>query len=96
MSTTTAAQPADESADPSTSTGHGLRRIPKGKRLTGEAAEQFTRDVISAYKSMAIHEICEVTGRSYGAIHRLLVTNGVAMRPRGSQPRSSAGPADAS
>ncbi|MFH9745123.1 helix-turn-helix domain-containing protein [Streptomyces anulatus] len=96
MSTTTAAQPADESAGPSTSAGPGLRRIPKGKRLKGQSAAQFTRDVISAYKTMPIRPICEATGRSYGAIYHLLVTNNVQLRPRGFQPRSSAGPADAS
>ncbi|MFJ4972106.1 helix-turn-helix domain-containing protein [Streptomyces sp. NPDC088755] len=92
MSTTTAAQPADESAGPST----GLQRIPKGKRLTGESAARFTRDVISAYRTMGIRPICEATGRSYGAIRHLLVTNNVQLRPRGFPPRPSAGPADAS
>ncbi|MFJ9574596.1 helix-turn-helix domain-containing protein [Streptomyces bacillaris] len=96
MSTTTAAQPADESAGPSTSAGPGLRRIPKGKRLKGESAARFTRDVISAYRTMGIRPICEATGRSYGAIHHLLVTNNVPLRPRGYQHRTSAVPADAS
>ncbi|MEU3975166.1 helix-turn-helix domain-containing protein [Streptomyces bacillaris] len=96
MNTTTAAQAADGPASSSTSTGPGLQRIPKGKRLRGESAAQFTRDVITAYKTMPIRDICEATGRSYGAIHHLLATNDVAMRPRGFQPQSSADQADAS
>ncbi|ONI49447.1 hypothetical protein STIB_65370 [Streptomyces sp. IB2014 011-1] len=64
MSTTTAAQPADESAGPSTSTGPSLRRIPKGKRLKGESAAQFTKAVISAYRTMAIRPICEAMPRA--------------------------------
>ncbi|MGW1158914.1 helix-turn-helix domain-containing protein [Streptomyces sp. NPDC002519] len=76
--TTTAPSP-----DPSTSASFGLRRIPKGQRLTGEAAVRFAADVINAYETKSIRRICEETGRSYGAIHRLLTTSGVTMRPKG-------------
>lgn len=93
MSTATTAAP---STDPSTSADLGLRRIPKGRRLTGEAAVRFTEDVIKAYKTKSIRSICEETGRSYGAIHRLLTTSGVTMRPKGYQRKASASSADAS
>lgn len=97
MSTvTTAAQPAAEPPDPSTSASPGLCRISKGRRLTGEHAEQFTKDVIDAYKTMTILSICKETGRSYGAIHHLLNSNGVTMRPRGYQGRTSRSSADTS
>lgn len=97
MSTaTTAAQPTDEPPDPSTSADPGLRRITKGQRLTGEAAALFTTAVINAYKTMPIRSICEETGRSYGAIHHLLMTNNVTMRPKGYQRWTSASSADAS
>ncbi|MGW3930873.1 helix-turn-helix domain-containing protein [Streptomyces microflavus] len=92
----TAAQPAVEPTDPSTSAGRGLRRIPKGQRLTGEDAKQFATDVVTAYKTQSIRSICEETGRSYGAIHHLLTTNSVAMRSRGYQSRMPASSADAS
>ncbi|MGC5264031.1 helix-turn-helix domain-containing protein [Streptomyces cyaneofuscatus] len=92
MSTsTTAAPPAEEPTDSSTSAGSGLRRIPKGRQLTGEDAERFTQDVIKAYKTRSIRSICEETGRSYGAIHRLLRINNVTMRPKGYQRRMPTG-----
>lgn len=92
----TAAQPAVEPADPSMSASPGLRRIPKGQQLTGEEAERFTKDVIAAYKTQSIRSICEETGRSYGAIHHLLKTNHITMRPKGYQRRMPAGSAGTS
>ncbi|MEU3147011.1 helix-turn-helix domain-containing protein [Streptomyces sp. NPDC086080] len=92
--TTTAAQPMDEPLGPPTSAG--LRRIPKGQRITGKDAALFTAAVIKAYKTKSIRSICEETGRSYGAIHRLLTTNGVTMRSRGYQHTTSASSADTS
>lgn len=82
---TTATLPTDRQAGPSTSAGPALCRIAKGRRLTGQDALRFTADAIETYKSRSIHSICEETGRSYGAIHRLLTTSGVTMRPRGYQ-----------
>ncbi|MDX3275233.1 helix-turn-helix domain-containing protein [Streptomyces scabiei] len=73
-----------------------MSRIPKGRRLTGEAAARFATDVIKAYKTKSIRRICEETGRSYGAIHRLLTTSGVTMRPKGYQRKASASAADVS
>ncbi|MFI0813838.1 helix-turn-helix domain-containing protein [Streptomyces echinatus] len=97
MSTTeTVSGPADTPADPITSAGPRLRRIPKGRRLTGEDAKAFTADVIKAYETKPISIICDETGRSYGAIHRLLTTNGVRMRPRGGRRTTPAGSTDAS
>ncbi len=94
--TTTASQPSDEQRPSSTSTDSGLRRVKKGQRLTGECAERFTADVIKAYATKSIRSISEETDRSYGSIHRLLTTNGVTMRPRGYQPKTSMSPEDAS
>ncbi|MFE6412207.1 helix-turn-helix domain-containing protein [Streptomyces sp. NPDC057837] len=93
---TTASQPPDEQTASSTNADSSLRRIEKGRRLTGESAKQFTVDVIKAYETRSIRSICTETGRSYGAIHRLLTTNGVTMRPKGYQRKTSTSPADAS
>jgi hypothetical protein len=97
MSTsTTAAQPAKEPTGSLPSVGPGLRRIPKGRQLTGEKAKQFAEVVIKLYETQSIRSICEKTGRSYGPIHRLLKTNGVTMRPKGYRGRMPATSADAS
>ncbi|MEV7157071.1 helix-turn-helix domain-containing protein [Streptomyces misionensis] len=92
---TAVSQPPDEQTASSTN-AVGLRRIEKGRRLIGESAKQFTADVIKAYETKSIRSICEETGRSYGAIHRLLTTNGVTMRPKGYRRKTSTSPADAS
>ncbi|MFJ4741183.1 helix-turn-helix domain-containing protein [Streptomyces sp. NPDC088775] len=53
--------------------------IKTGKNLTGSAREEFARKVVAAYRTprdsgrrVTIREICEATGRSYGAIHSIL------------------------
>ncbi|WTP99632.1 helix-turn-helix domain-containing protein [Streptomyces anulatus] len=73
-----------------------MRRIPRGRNLTGAKAKRFTKDVIDAYETMSIRAICQQTGRSYGAIHRLLKINKVTMRPRGYQHGMPASSADSS
>jgi predicted transcriptional regulator len=53
-------------------------------RLTGKALEVHTKKAISMYsKGKSIREISEETGRSYGAVHRVLALNGVTFRGRG-------------
>ncbi|MFF5019490.1 helix-turn-helix domain-containing protein [Streptomyces sp. NPDC001165] len=73
-----------------------MRQIKKGWRLKGEEGMQFAADVVEAYKTASIRRICEETGRSYGAIHRLLSTSGATMRPRGYHRPATAASADAS
>ncbi|MYT23673.1 transcriptional regulator [Streptomyces sp. SID7760] len=50
--------------------------IEPGKKLTGAEREKFTKKVVAAYRTpgrrVTIREICEATGRSYGAIHSVL------------------------
>ncbi|WP_406004571.1 helix-turn-helix domain-containing protein [Streptomyces sp. NBC_00987] len=67
---------------PPTESHLGLPRIPKGKRLTGLAAEAFARDVERAYlvHRATIREICSATGRSHCTIHRILKLCNVKMR----------------
>jgi hypothetical protein len=65
---------------------HGLPEIKKGKRLdlnTKERAD-FAFMVVTAYRQGAsIRDIVGETGRSYGAIHRIISeTPGLRMRSR--------------
>ncbi|MGW2652159.1 helix-turn-helix domain-containing protein [Streptomyces sp. NPDC001478] len=57
----------------------GLPVIKTGKKLTGSARAEFAQKVVAAYRTprdggrkVTIREICELTGRSYGAIHSIL------------------------
>lgn len=85
-----AAQPIERPAGPPTGGSLGLRRIKKGRRLKGEEGRQFATDVVKAYEIASIRRICKETGRSYGAIYRLLSASGVTMRSRGPTAASSA------
>ncbi|MGW3651683.1 helix-turn-helix domain-containing protein [Streptomyces sp. NPDC000878] len=52
--------------------------------LTGDAAVQFTRRVVNAYGlGASIRDIEEHTGRSFGAVRRSLLNDGVKLRGRG-------------
>jgi len=63
-----------------------LPRIPRGKRLVGDERTEFEGKVTTVYTGgIGIRPICEKTGRSFGAIHHLLKTSGVQMRPKGSR-----------
>ncbi|WP_051791914.1 helix-turn-helix domain-containing protein [Streptomyces sp. NRRL F-5527] len=62
-----------------------LPKIKRRRHLTGEEAATFSKQVVDAYARMSIRAICEETGRSYGAIHRVLHGAGVTFRPRGYQ-----------
>ena len=64
----------------------------KGTRVTGTARDELTKKVIAKYKSGAsIREIAEDTGRSYGAIHRMVTEADVdgllTVRSRGGKTR---------
>ncbi len=60
--------------------------IETGKKLTGAARAEFAKKVVAAYRTpgrtVTIREICEVTNRSYGAIHSLLSEAGATKRGR--------------
>ncbi|CAM5503204.1 MULTISPECIES: helix-turn-helix domain-containing protein [Streptomyces] len=83
ISAKTTTEPTDRAPVPSASGRLGLRQIPKGRRLTGQDAITFATYVIKAYRTKSIRSISAETGRSYGAIHRILTISGVTMRPRG-------------
>lgn len=63
----------------------------RATRVTGEAREQLAREVSRRYQQGAsIRELSELTGRSYGFVHRLLVEAGVELRGRGGATRNRA------
>ncbi|HZC73243.1 MAG TPA: helix-turn-helix domain-containing protein [Jatrophihabitans sp.] len=62
--------------------------IRKGARLVGAEREKFQKKIVSMYnKKTPIRDIADQTGRSYGAIHRMLSEAGVTFRPRGGATR---------
>jgi transposase-like protein len=62
--------------------------IKKGARLVGAEREKFQKKIVTMYnKKTPIRAIAEQTGRSYGAIHRMLSEAGVTLRPRGGATR---------
>lgn len=62
-----------------------MEPVGKWARLTGEARQNLAVRVIGLYRDeeLPIREIVRQTGRSYGAVHKILHDNGVQMRPRG-------------
>ncbi|MEU5839760.1 helix-turn-helix domain-containing protein [Streptomyces diacarni] len=68
---------------------HKLVRVPKGTYMTGDCAEDFAERVEHAYTvhRASIRLIAEVTARSYGTIHSILVSRNVPKRPRRVTPR---------
>ncbi|MFD7896944.1 helix-turn-helix domain-containing protein [Streptomyces sp. NPDC059743] len=59
----------------------GLPFVPKHARLTGKHRLLFATAVGKAYeeKGASIREIADESGRSYGAIHRLLTWHKVEL-----------------
>ncbi|MFG1602814.1 helix-turn-helix domain-containing protein [Actinoplanes sp. NPDC049265] len=56
----------------------------RGQRLTGDQLAFHRAYVIRAYRSGdTIRTIADATGRSYGAVHRLLTNSGVKLRQHG-------------
>jgi transposase len=54
------------------------------QRLDGKQREAFAKRIAALYREGAsIRDIAKETGRSYGAIHGLLVEEQVTMRSRG-------------
>ena len=65
-----------------------LATIPKGTRLTGAVRALFRAELVAVYESGAsIRAIAEETGRSYGAIHRLLTESGADISAKGGKTR---------
>lgn len=62
-------------------------KISKWVRVTGTDREVLKDRVVAMYvgRQMSIRQISEETGRSYGAVHRLLCDAQVEFRPRGNQ-----------
>lgn len=58
--------------------------INKSARLSRPERERLSKKVATQYeKGKSIREIGEATGRSYGAVHRMLTDAGVSFRTRG-------------
>lgn len=58
--------------------------VAKGKRVTGSDRDKLALAMKTRYeKGATIRQLHEETGRSFGAIQRLLNEAGVQMRPRG-------------
>lgn len=54
--------------------------------LRGEAREEIRVRVRASYEAgYSVRQCMEVTGKSYGATHRLLRESGAALRPRGGE-----------
>ena len=70
---------------PSVDQRTSLPKIKPGTRLKDTRAADFSQLVVAAYATLSIRAICEETGRSYGAIHRILRRAEVTFRKRGYQ-----------
>jgi len=61
-----------------------VQTITKGARVTGPQREKLAKSMRKAYeKGATVRTLHEETGRSFGAIQRLLAEAGTTMRPRG-------------
>ncbi|WP_445517301.1 helix-turn-helix domain-containing protein [Streptomyces sp. NEAU-174] len=63
-----------------------LPRVPRRKILLGKERESFRVSVSAVYVSnpdVSIRDICEVTGRSFGFIYKILIESDVELRSRG-------------
>lgn len=64
--------------------------IEKGTRVVGEDREKLKTALKAKYEAGAtVRQLHEETGRSFGAIQRLLAESGVTMRPRGGARKSA-------
>lgn len=58
--------------------------IAKGKRVTGEDRDRLGAELKRRYEAgETVRQLHTSTGRSFGAIQRLLSESGATMRPRG-------------
>jgi hypothetical protein len=62
----------------------GTKQAVKHRRITGPERDRWTKDCVRRYASgESIRQIATSTGRSYGAVHKMLTEAGVVMKPRG-------------
>ncbi|WP_435173770.1 helix-turn-helix domain-containing protein [Actinacidiphila sp. bgisy145] len=67
-----------------------LPTFNKGSQVIGEKRQTLAADLKKKYEAGTdLRELAEETGRSYGAIHRLLKESGVVFRRRGGYRRDS-------
>lgn len=67
-----------------------IEQLPKWSRVTGSDRESLAsrcKEMYCGPQQMSVRNIAQVTGRSYGAIHKLLKEAGVSFRPRGNPSR---------
>lgn len=70
------------------STTPTMTPIKKGARITGADRTKLIAELVEKYNAGAsIRALAEETGRSYGAIHRMLTESGVDIRSRGGKTR---------
>lgn len=71
-----------------TNNPYGLPTFKPRSRLTLAQREDAAAKIPPVYNDgLSIRDIAEITGRSYGFIHRLLTENGVELRGRGGDTR---------
>lgn len=64
--------------------------VPKGKRVVGADREKLKAALRAKYeKGATVRQLHEQTGRSFGAIQKLLEEAGTTMRPRGGARKSA-------
>lgn len=58
--------------------------IRRGERVTGERRDELAKKWTLLYQGgLSIRDITKLSGRSYGAVHRMLSEAGVVLRGRG-------------
>lgn len=64
-----------------------VSKLTKRKQVTGAARSRMCSKLKKEYeRGASIRALAELTGRSYGFIHRLLLESGVQLRGRGGRP----------
>lgn len=64
------------------------RLILPGVQLTGKAREAVAKVLAAEYRTGAsIRDLADLSGRSYGWVHRVLTESGVQLRDRGAARR---------
>lgn len=64
--------------------------IEKGARIVGDDRDKLKAALKAKYEAGAtVRQLHQETGRSFGAIQRLLAESGVTMRPRGGARKSA-------
>jgi Helix-turn-helix domain len=63
--------------------------LKKGARITGAERAKLGHDLKKQYdKGQSIRELAEISGRSYGFVHRVLSESGAELRGRGGSSRA--------